>query len=570
MLSVPRGGARYPEDQQDLPSTKYADLAALRLWIAGGRLHVSFELNALFTTGQTFAALAIDTDDNPATGGGVWGSLLAAAAHERRRHPAHVERMGSAARLRAGRPGHDRDRHGDEPDRGQGLAAARDQLARSGGHRDHRGTQRLQRRLPQRRERVVARGEPGDGVVGGGWRRHLRVRRDRLRRGSARRRHAARESGPGFYSACTYRTTRSRRTPRPVRSCTTRVPRATRTARAARAPPAFPVAAPPRERSDSSSPRSGATSPTGSTCPRAPRRTVSSSTCTASPPRTLRRSSSPACSSASERISTGSSCRRSAAGRTVGIRTSPSATCSTHSPTRRRTTRSIPSACSSSGYSMGGYGTYYFAALYPQLFAGFVDWVGYPGDGCERTPLHNTCPNGGPANAYEFFENLEHIPGAMLYGGEDELVNYQQGEAVRARFSELALPHVFYFHPAPNTSPSWPPTTGRRRRRGAPGGPARQTRARALSRRALGRRACARDPARPRLLGARHHRSRRRRGRVFRRRANGVRLRRERGRDGGGVSRVDRRRPGAVDLSGGQRHRTDRAPGAEPDRGSIC
>jgi dienelactone hydrolase len=100
-----------------------------------------------------------------------------------------------------------------------------------------------------------------------------------------------------------------------------------------------------------------------------------------------------------------------------------------------------------SGYSMGGYGTYYFAALYPQLFAGFVGWVGYPGDGCLRTPAANTCPNGGPSNVYEFFENLEHIPGAMLYSGEDELVNYQQGEAVRERFSELALPHVFYFHP---------------------------------------------------------------------------------------------------------------------------
>ena len=51
-------------------------------------------------------------------------------------------------------------------------------------------------------------------------------------------------------------------------------------------------------------------------------------------------------------------------------------------------------------------------------------------------------------NVYEFFENLEHVPGAMLYAGEDELVNYQQGEAARMRFAELVLPHVFYFHPA--------------------------------------------------------------------------------------------------------------------------
>ena len=102
VLSVPRGGARYPEDQQDLPQTKYADLAALRLWIADGRLHVSFELNALFTTGQTFAALAIDTDDNPATGGGVWGSLLASSPTSGAGIPLTSSGWEVLARLRAG------------------------------------------------------------------------------------------------------------------------------------------------------------------------------------------------------------------------------------------------------------------------------------------------------------------------------------------------------------------------------------------------------------------------------------------------------------------------------------
>jgi hypothetical protein len=79
VFSEPLGGARYPESQDPISLIKYADLVALRMWIVGDRLHVSFELNALFTTGQTFAALAIDTDANAATGGGAWGSLLASA-----------------------------------------------------------------------------------------------------------------------------------------------------------------------------------------------------------------------------------------------------------------------------------------------------------------------------------------------------------------------------------------------------------------------------------------------------------------------------------------------------------
>jgi predicted peptidase len=34
----------------------------------------------------------------------------------------------------------------------------------------------------------------------------------------------------------------------------------------------------------------------------------------------------------------------------------------------------------SGGYSMGGYGTLRMATTYPDRFAGYIDWVGYPGD----------------------------------------------------------------------------------------------------------------------------------------------------------------------------------------------
>src|SRR5262249_7378743 len=70
-LSRTDGNARYTADINS------ADLAALRLWIAGGQLHVSFELNTLRDPGSTVAALAIDTDNNTATGGGTWSNLCA-------------------------------------------------------------------------------------------------------------------------------------------------------------------------------------------------------------------------------------------------------------------------------------------------------------------------------------------------------------------------------------------------------------------------------------------------------------------------------------------------------------
>ena len=45
------------------------------------------------------------------------------------------------------------------------------------------------------------------------------------------------------------------------------------------------------------------------------------------------------------------------------------------------------------GYSMGGYGTLRFATLYPHRFAGFIDWVGYPGDACGQPDVQQ-CQTG--------------------------------------------------------------------------------------------------------------------------------------------------------------------------------
>ena len=75
-LSNPTGTQSYPAPNGTV--NNYADIAAIRLSVSGGQLLVSFELNSLFDAGSTVVALAIDTDNNAATGpGGTWSDLVA-------------------------------------------------------------------------------------------------------------------------------------------------------------------------------------------------------------------------------------------------------------------------------------------------------------------------------------------------------------------------------------------------------------------------------------------------------------------------------------------------------------
>jgi pimeloyl-ACP methyl ester carboxylesterase len=112
----------------------------------------------------------------------------------------------------------------------------------------------------------------------------------------------------------------------------------------------------------------------------------------------------------------------------------------------------------SGGYSMGGYGTLRMAALYPQLFAGAVNWVGFTGD-IFNTPLPgNPIPpntagqgseNGGVGNVIDFIGNLRHIPTANLYAGGDELVHATTGLAMGQAFANAQdVPYRWWFHPA--------------------------------------------------------------------------------------------------------------------------
>lgn len=119
-----------------------------------------------------------------------------------------------------------------------------------------------------------------------------------------------------------------------------------------------------------------------------------------------------------------------------------------------------------SGYSMGGYGAMRLAALYPQRFAGLVSWVGYTGD-LVNTPLPGNplpqalqvlgeasrIPNfaagasiGGGENIIDFVGNLRHVPGAYLYGALDELVHVTTALALAQRLDITGVPYRFHLH----------------------------------------------------------------------------------------------------------------------------
>ncbi len=62
LLSPTAGDSRYPAGAEST-----ADLIELRLSRQGNTYSATFEMNALYEAGQTIAAIAIDTDNNPAT-----------------------------------------------------------------------------------------------------------------------------------------------------------------------------------------------------------------------------------------------------------------------------------------------------------------------------------------------------------------------------------------------------------------------------------------------------------------------------------------------------------------------
>jgi dienelactone hydrolase len=99
-----------------------------------------------------------------------------------------------------------------------------------------------------------------------------------------------------------------------------------------------------------------------------------------------------------------------------------------------------------SGYSMGGYGVYRIAELYPDRFAGFLDWVGYT-DCLNGTPLAGVCPIFAGDNPLDYVANLRWVPGGMLYAGADEIVLVTTAAAVQQAFAATGYVYQWWLHP---------------------------------------------------------------------------------------------------------------------------
>ena len=102
-----------------------------------------------------------------------------------------------------------------------------------------------------------------------------------------------------------------------------------------------------------------------------------------------------------------------------------------------------------SGYSQGGYVTYRTAGLYPDIFAGAVNWVGFTGDvfnGIPGSPF--TATAGAVGNGPDFIPNLLNVPSIMLYGGADELVQITTAMAMNRAFQQTDNIYRFDTYPA--------------------------------------------------------------------------------------------------------------------------
>lgn len=101
------------------------------------------------------------------------------------------------------------------------------------------------------------------------------------------------------------------------------------------------------------------------------------------------------------------------------------------------------------GYSQGGYITYRMAMLWPDRFAGAVDWVGFTGDDENGTPLQGQGYTAGAVgNMIDFVGNLRRVPAFMLYSGADELVHVNTAVAMQNAFDATDDVFTFYMHPA--------------------------------------------------------------------------------------------------------------------------
>lgn len=102
----------------------------------------------------------------------------------------------------------------------------------------------------------------------------------------------------------------------------------------------------------------------------------------------------------------------------------------------------------SSGYSQGGYIGFRMAMLYPDIFAGFTTWVGFTGDDANGVPAQGTVSvtAGAVGNMINYVRNLRHVPGSMIYATQDELVQVPSSTAMEQAFAGTDNLYTWYLH----------------------------------------------------------------------------------------------------------------------------
>jgi len=95
-----------------------------------------------------------------------------------------------------------------------------------------------------------------------------------------------------------------------------------------------------------------------------------------------------------------------------------------------------------SGYSMGGYGTYRFASLYPDLFARAFAVVGPADENITGGPTNGLVPDlEDTENTLHILDNMRNVPLLMWNGVNDELVPVAGVLNTQRRLSDLGYYH---------------------------------------------------------------------------------------------------------------------------------
>lgn len=107
-----------------------------------------------------------------------------------------------------------------------------------------------------------------------------------------------------------------------------------------------------------------------------------------------------------------------------------------------------PTKVFSSGYSQGGYIGFRMAMLFPDRFAGFTTWVGFTGDDLNGVPVQGVASvrAGAVGNMIDYVRNLRHVPGSMIYAAQDELVQLPSSTAMERAFAGTDDVYTWYLH----------------------------------------------------------------------------------------------------------------------------